>query len=189
MGFNSGFKGLVTSERNLFFVCEAECVDSCWHCLRLLQRKLHDILSNNMHWGYCGPKTYIHYNRMFLTTRGLYESNQSPAPVKKVKQSHYRPTGPEGSRRLRLPDFKTIRHMIVVRLSALRTGSHYPMEVFLVLISVRGWVNPRAIVWPAGLRQWKISMIPSGIEPTTFRLVQHFTVPLFTNLFTATGPV
>jgi hypothetical protein len=27
----------------------------------------------------------------------------------KVKQSHYRPlTGPEGSRRLRLPDFKTI---------------------------------------------------------------------------------
>jgi len=30
---------------------------------------------------------------MFLTTRGLYESNQSPAPVKKVKQSHYRPGG------------------------------------------------------------------------------------------------
>jgi len=28
---------------------------------------------------------------------------------KKTKQSHYRPgTGPEGSRRLRLPDFKTI---------------------------------------------------------------------------------
>ena len=30
--------------------------------------------------------------------------------------------GPEGSRRLRLPDFKTNRHMKVVRLSVLRTG-------------------------------------------------------------------
>jgi hypothetical protein len=61
--------------------------------------------------------------------------------------------------------FYTIGSHMAVRLSALRAGRPLPPGRFLVLISVRGWVDPRAIVWLGGLGQLKNPATSSGIEP------------------------
>jgi hypothetical protein len=66
--------------------------------------------------------------------------------------------------------FLTIGSQMAVRLSALRGGRHLPPGTFLVLISVRGWVDRKVIVRLEGLGQLKKST-SSGLEPATFRLV------------------
>jgi hypothetical protein len=60
---------------------------------------------------------------------------------------------------------------MAVRLSALRACRPLPPGRFLVLISVRGCVDSRAIVRLAGLGQLKNTMTSSGLEPATFRLI------------------
>jgi hypothetical protein len=46
-----------------------------------------------------------------------------------------------------------------------------PQEISLVLISVRGWIDPRAKMPPEGLSQWEILMTALEMELATFRLV------------------
>jgi hypothetical protein len=87
--------------------------------------------------------------------------------IAKVKQPHYRPWG---FHQFEVPKFQDNLHMKVVKLSAPHTGGHYPQEIFLVLASVRCWVNPSAIVRSEGLWQWNFPGAKSGIEPATFGL-------------------
>jgi len=59
----------------------------------------------------------------------------------------------------------------MARLSTQRTGRLYPQETYLVLISVRGCVEPMVIVPSEELSQLKVPMTTSEIDIATFRLV------------------
>ena len=79
-------------------------------------------------------------------------------------------SGPERSRKLRFPDFmKTAQDG--GKVFSLRHRPPYLQEIHLLLIFVKDWVDPRAIVRPEGLCHWKIPMTLSEIEPATFRLL------------------
>jgi len=92
----------------------------------------------------------------------------------KVNQSHYRPEVPRGFQEVKVPRLRDNGPEWWYGCQPYEPAAFYPHEILLVLISVRGWVDPRAIVRSEGLCKWKIPMTPSGIEPATLRFVtQH----------------
>ena len=82
-------------------------------------------------------------------------------------------TGPEGSRKLRFPDFVTTAQD-GGRLSALRTGHLYPQEKLLVLILLEAESTPGPYCDRKDFMSMKNPVTLAGIEPATFRSVaQH----------------
>jgi hypothetical protein len=102
-------------------------------------------------------------------------SEESSSPRRIVKSNPI--TGLDrlwGFQEVEAPSFQDSWQIKVVRLSALHTSTFASQEIFLVLISVRGLVNPRTTVRPEGILR------PLGIEPATFQFVAQFlnqTVP------------
>jgi len=80
-------------------------------------------------------------------------------------------TDPGGSRRLSLPDFKTIGTWRWKKLSALRTGRLYPQDMFLVLISVGG------TRWRSWLRHCITSQKVAGSIPDSVSEIFHWHNP------------
>jgi hypothetical protein len=119
------------------------------------------------HWVQNFPSTVstkfeLSYNYM-TTTKSRVEEKRKSNPWSGLDR-------PWGFQEVEVPRFQDNWHMKVVMLSVLRSDPLYPTGNILVLISVRGWVDPRATVRPEVLCQWKIPT-PWGIEPATFRIV------------------
>jgi hypothetical protein len=104
-----------------------------------------------------------------LRSSGHFENSTRHAKVcykvndKRESYPYNRPWRPVGLWDVKVPTFS--------RQSAHRWQWGLPPGRFLVLISVRDWVHPRAIVHLERLDQLKNPMTSSGIEPATFRLL------------------
>jgi hypothetical protein len=147
-----GDKKPITSA--LLWIISFLCAHSGWHstgCLFYRLRKLQNVIKQLplLSCGFWRP--IIWYIRTHVSEQpavsvcGVYVTCNE-------KQSLY---GPGDFREVEAPRFQDRRHMKLVRLSALRTCRLCPPGNIpgTLLISVRGWVDTRAIVQPEGLCQ------------------------------------
>jgi hypothetical protein len=89
----------------------------------------------------------------------------------KVKLSVRGCGGLSGCKTLRFPHFLENQLTDGGETVSLTHWPPFTPRKFLVLISVRGRVDPRATVRLKGLGQWKNPMTSLGIKPVTFQLV------------------
>ena len=96
---------------------------------------------------------YVSYNFQNQQNNMSTTKRLSFVMGRKVEQSLDRPWG---FHEFEVSGFQDSRHMKVVSLLTICTGCLFPQEIVLVLISVRGWVDPRAVVRPE-LCNWSLA--------------------------------
>jgi hypothetical protein len=94
--------------------------------------------------------------------------NTAESTVNKVKHSLERSGQAVRFPGVEVPTFQDSWHIKVVRLSAVYPLPFTPQEMFVVLVSIRVWVDPRAVMHS----EIKIIPVtPSEIEPATLQFV------------------
>jgi hypothetical protein len=99
----------------------------------------------------------------------LLSSSSSLMEKVKVKQSHYRPEVPRGFQKVKVPRLFDSGPEWWYGCQTYAPAAFTPQEMLLVLISVRGWVDPRAVVRLEGI--W--------MEKVDFKYIVVFCVCLF----------
>jgi hypothetical protein len=103
------------------------------------------------------------YRCLFFFSGRTVDAPHSSEMSGKVKLSPHRPWRPLGLREVEAPTFSDIRLIDGGRVVGPTRRPFLPPGSFLVLIYVRGWVDPRAIVRLEGLGKLKKST-SSGIR-------------------------
>ena len=105
--------------------------------------------------------------------------NKVKQPLYKSGQAHRFPGGWGSS------DFKAISTEMWYGCQTCVPIALSTHEIVLVLIFIRDWVEPKTIVWPEGLSQWKFPVTPPVIENATFLLlVTNWTTACHTDIVT-----
>jgi hypothetical protein len=152
-----------------------------WH--KLCHRQYHIIQPVNPVLSHCSP-VLSHCSPVHVITKSLCNINFKSVRIfeyfrcnRKVKGRAVFFTGLDRPIRFQEFDALWISRQSSHDSDKIVSSTHWPplpQKIPLVLISVRGWVNPRAIVRPEGLCEWKNPVAPSRMKPVTFRLPRQY---------------